>query len=170
MTSARIWHPSRDPYHCAFRIVRLLEASQDRVLELERARVLDMFLLFPALLHRTSMTDPVRRRFRELAIEKPEKQFIHLPSAAAVFQDLRVYQNSAITQMAARGLLSPSGLRNGSLNAEGVPEVIRHKAVHRNETDGGLTAFLTGTFSLLPTRGAESIYRRAGLPSRNIFL
>jgi hypothetical protein len=53
MTSFRVWHPSRDAYHCAFRFMRLLVANE-APLEVERLRILDIFLLYPALLHRTS--------------------------------------------------------------------------------------------------------------------
>ena len=41
----RIWHSSRDAYHCAFRLLRLLHAADKNQLELERLRALDLLLL-----------------------------------------------------------------------------------------------------------------------------
>jgi hypothetical protein len=53
MTQLRIWHASRDPYHCAFRMLRILAAGASPM-SIDRLRVLDMFLLYPPLLHRVS--------------------------------------------------------------------------------------------------------------------
>jgi hypothetical protein len=167
MSNLRIWHPSRDAYHCAFRMLRLLIASGRRI-ELERLRILDMYLLFPPLLHRTSMTREIKSQFTELGIEKPDRMFIRLPSNAAVFQELLLYQNSAIGQLAARGLFSSSDLKKGAavLEERALPSVLRDRVVRKNSSENGLVEFLVGAFSALPLRGVESVYRRAGLPTR----
>jgi hypothetical protein len=169
MANFRVWHPSRDAYHCAFRFVRLLIAKGEAV-ELERLRILDVFLLYPSLLHRTSMPQETRRAFRDLSIASPDKIFLRLPSPAAVFQDLRLYQNSAIAQLAARGLVSTDDLKRGmaAASADGWPGTLTERASHKNAEDGGLTEFLVGIFSDIPLRGGESIYRKAGLPTRSI--
>jgi hypothetical protein len=169
MANLRVWHASRDPYHCAFRVLRLLVAKNNAV-ELERVRILDMFLLYPSLLHRSSMPQPVKTLFRELDIPKPEKIFIRLPSPSSVFQDLRIYQNSAIAQLVARGIVTSSGLQQGLLarSIGDLPEALNKQIIQKNLEDGGLTAFLTGPFSTIPLRGADSMYRKAGLPVRAI--
>src|ERR1700754_4292655 len=97
----RIWHASRDAYHCAFRLLRLLTFTTDGVLEFDRLRVLDLLLLFPPVLHRTSMTRQLRRQFESLNVPEPEKTFVQIPSAAALFQDLRLYQNTAMGHLTA---------------------------------------------------------------------
>jgi hypothetical protein len=169
MANLRIWHSSRDAYHCAFRLIRLV-IENGAPLELERARILDMFLLYPSLLHRTSMPQDVKASFRELDILRPDKIFIRLPSPAAVFQDLRIYQNSALAQLIARGLASPAKLQRGLLEIDLslLPDQLKYRAVKRNKADGGLTHFLVTSFSTLPLRGANSVYRKAGLPTRAI--
>lgn len=169
MGNLRVWHSSRDAYHCAFRLVRLTVANQ-APLELERARILDMFLLYPPLLHRTSMPQEMKAAFRGLGILKPEKIFMRLPSPAAVFQDLRLYQNSAVAQLIARGLAPPAQLQQGVLciDPAELPESLRERAEKRNLVDGGLTEFLVGPFATLPLRGVNNVYRKAGLPNRAI--
>jgi len=169
MDNLRIWHASRDPYHCAFRYLRLLLAETGSI-EIERLRILDMFLLYPSLLHRTSMPKDVKDSFRKLGIEKPEDIFMRLPSPASVFQDLRVYQNSAIAHLAARGLITAENLKRGAakISQVNIPATLLGKAMAKNQDDGGLTAFLVGQFSTIPLRGSDSIYRKAGLPTRAI--
>src|SRR3546814_9854859 len=46
MSEFRVWFASRDPYHCVFRMVRLL-CAKGEAMPLEQLRVLDMFLMFP---------------------------------------------------------------------------------------------------------------------------
>lgn len=169
MSSFRVWHPSRDAYHCAFRFLRLLVAN-DAALDVERLRILDMFLLYPSLLHRTSMPQDTKKSFRALEIPAPEKIFLRLPSPAAVFQDLRLYQNSAVAQLVARGLLSTSDLKTGLASPvrTGWPEALAERARRKNAEDGGLTGFLVGAFCEIPLKGRDGIYRKAGLPTRSI--
>jgi hypothetical protein len=169
MTDVRIWHAARDAYHCAFRILRLLSAK-DSEIELERLRIFDMYLLFPSLLHRTAMPREVRSDFSRLGIERPEEKFIRLPSNAAIFQELRLYQNSAVGQLAARGLVGSAALKRGVATVEQavIPKPLLSRIAQKNLSEEGLVGFLLGPFSSLPLRGTESIYRRAGLPTRVI--
>jgi hypothetical protein len=51
----RIWHPMYDPYHCGFRMLRLL--SVQPAFEIEVLFILDFYLLFPFLLHKASMPE-----------------------------------------------------------------------------------------------------------------
>ncbi|MEH2472617.1 hypothetical protein V1281_006194 [Nitrobacteraceae bacterium AZCC 2161] len=169
MSDIRVWHASRDPYHCAFRFLRLLSAGQNQI-PVERLRVLDMYLLYPSLLHRASMPREIGRKFGELEIEKPEKLFLRLPSAAAIFQDLRLYQNSATTQLVARGILDHSQIAKGNalLRIENCPDLLMQRVRQKNSSEQNLLNFLLIEFSSLPLRGPDSVYRKAGLPRRAI--
>jgi hypothetical protein len=169
MVNLRLWHASRDPYHCAFRLLRLMTAK-NAVMEVERFRVLDMFLLYPSLLHKSSMPREVRAEFMKLKISTLDRTFLQLPSAASIFQDLRLYQNSAIAQLAARGIVDADALKRRSLAVieQNVPSEMMGRARTRNTEGEGLASFLVGPFSNIPLRGTESIYRKAGLPSRGI--
>jgi ABC-three component (ABC-3C) system Middle Component 5 len=166
----RIWHASRDAYHCAFRMIRLLSAATELTLELERLRILDMYLLFPPLLHRTSMTQELKAKFRELHIPTPEEIFERLPSIASVYQELRVFQNAAASYLAAKNILRRESLQKGIAEFvnENLPSDIRSGADLRNSAQESLVKFLVNDFSKIPLTGTESIYRRAGLPARQI--
>jgi hypothetical protein len=148
-------------------MLRLLLAHK-RDVEFERLRILDMYLLFPSLLHRTSMTRDMRSEFTRLHIPKPEEKFVRLPSNAAVFQELRIYQTSAVGQLAARGLIVPEALKRGLaiVDERMVPSELFARIMTKNSSEDGLIRFLEGPFSSLSLRGTESMYRRAGLPIR----
>ena len=167
MAEFRIWYASRDPYHCIFRMIRLLAAKGEPI-PLEQLRVLDMFLMFPVLLHRLSLPTNVKERFRHLQIETPAKFFVRLPGTASVWQDLQIYQSTALKQLTGLGLLKRDALgdRYASLETSMVPEEIMKQALVQNQTAMPLMSFLIDDISSLPMSGTNGLIRRAGLPSR----
>lgn len=169
MANLRLWHASRDPYHCAFRLLRLTLANGASI-EVERFRIIDMYLLYPSLLHTASMPREVRAEYGKLGVPPVGKIFLQLPSAASIFQDLRIYQNSAIAQLAARGILAAGHLKDRRITLvdRGVPEEMLSRARDRNAEESAMVEFLVGPFSQIPLRGNGNIYKKAGLPSRGI--
>ena len=168
----RIWHASRDAYHCSFRLVRILLSSVQFTMELERLRVLDMFVLFPELLHKISMPSPIRAKFREIGVARPDDKFVRLPGTASVFQGLRLFQNSAVTQLTAKALVSSEKIREGmiALQTENVPPRILERAKASNSADANLMTFLRESFANAALRGPDNLYKRVGLPSRSMIL
>ena len=170
MSKLRIWHPSRDAYNCAFRMLRLLQSASNTELDFERLRILDLYLLFPALLHRASMPQAVRDKFKELDVVRPEDMFTQLPSVAALSQDLRVYQNAAISLLLAKGIVAKEALRAGVaiLYSKHVPKGLRDRLSERDSIDDSVVQFLLDDFAKIPLTGEGNIYRRIGLPTRAI--
>jgi hypothetical protein len=167
MAMIRIWHASRDPYHCAFRLVRLLLNSAGMRVAFERLRLLDLFLLFPVALHDVSMPKIVRDRFRDLEIPKAADLFVRLPGNAILAQDLRLYQTTAASQLAARGLLSTEPLEGGyaQLEIRCLPSDLLERANQKNAAEAGLIEFLTRDLDVIPLAGKDGLFRRAGVAS-----
>ena len=167
MNKFRVWHSSRDPYHCVFRMIRLMTAKA-APLTIERLRILDMLLLYPAILYRVSLPDSLKRQLRELPVAKPENSFLRLPSAATVWQELQIYQSAALNHLAGRGLLDRVALANqqARLNDEAVPDELLAAAHSANQEQRSLLTFLRDGLSELPDTGTEGLIRRAHLPAR----
>lgn len=165
MTKIRIWHASRDPYHCAFRLIRLLLGCKDQSLAFDRLRLIDMFLLYPVLLHSVSMTRAVKNRFQTLDIPKESEVFIRLPGPAVLAQDLSLYQTAAASQLAAREILNTERLRAGTaaLNIHAVPGDIRARVEVKEKEEPGLCGFLTSDLMSIPLTGRDGLYRRTGV-------
>jgi ABC-3C biological conflict system middle component len=165
MAKIRIWYASRDPYHCAFRFIRLLLGCEGQSLAFDRLRVIDMLLVYPTLLHGVSMPRPVKSRFQTLDIPKESEIFIRLPGPAVLAQDLNLYQTAAASQLAARGILRADRLGAGTaaLNVDAVPGDIRARADAKEKDQPGLCGFLTSDLSSIPLTGRDGLYRRAGV-------
>ncbi|WP_425490096.1 ABC-three component system middle component 5 [Azospirillum tabaci] len=170
MGKPSVWHPSRDPYHCTFRMLRIMWASPGKSIAWEWARILDLFVLFPPTLHRVSLPQNTKDLLRKLSIPKPEKEFVRLPSNASLFRDLRPYQYAAMAKLMAHNLVPPHSLISGhaELNVKSVPEEMRVRADRKNIAAEGLMNFLCQEITKLPLSGSDCIYDRAGLPHRNI--
>lgn len=169
MAEFRVWHTSRDPYHCIFRMIRLLVAK-DGQLSLEHLRILDMFLMFPSLLHRMSLTAELRTKLRSLAVKTEAENFVRLPGTASIWQDLQIYQLTAVKQLAGLGLLNREALleRRARLDVKQAPTNLLERAIEQNAATPALMGFLVDDLAALPLVGAEGLLRRAGLPSRGI--
>jgi hypothetical protein len=167
MGDFRVWYASRDPYHCIFRMIRLMAAKGEPI-PLEQLRILDMFLMFPVLLHRLSLPAEIKERFRQLKIPTPANVFVRLPGTVSVWQDLQIYQSTALKRLTGLGLLKRDALRDryASLENEMVPTEIMSQVVAQNEAGGPLMRFLIDDVGSLPTAGRNGLVQRAGLPSR----
>jgi hypothetical protein len=167
MADFRVWYASRDPYHCIFRMIRLMTAKGEPI-PLEQLRVLDMFLMFPMLLHRLSLPAEIKERFRALKIPAPASFFVRLPGTASVWQDLQIYQSTALKRLTGLGLLKRDALRDryASLETKMMPEEIMKQAVVQNEVDKALIRFLIDDVCSLPMTGRNGLIKRAGLPAR----
>jgi hypothetical protein len=149
--------------------MRLLSAVP-RALELERLRILDLYLLFPPLLHRASMPQAMKAKFRAIGILQPDEVFGRLPSTASAYQELRLYQTVAASYLAAKEILRNDLLHKGIalFDSRNVPEDLQAELKQRNAEQMTLVRFLLDEISQIPLTGNESIYRRAGLPSRHL--
>lgn len=142
--------------------------AKDEPIPLEQLRILDMLLMFPPLLHRVSLPADIKERFRALRVPTPAKSFVRLPGTASVWQELQLYQTTALKRLTGLGLLRRDVLRDryASLENTMVPTEIMQQAMTQNAADSALIAFLVQDVASLPLTGRFSLTKRAGLPSR----
>lgn len=167
MSELRVWHSSRDAYHCAFRMMRLLSV-RSKAIPIEQLRVLDMYLLYPSLLERMSLPMAIKARVRAIGLPTIAKMFVRLPGTAAVWQDLQIYQAAALKQLAGRDLLKRELLRDqyAALQGDHVPPKVEARIQEKNDEQRALMLLLVEDIGSLPLRGTDNLFRRAGLPAR----
>ena len=163
----RLWHPMRDQHHATFRFVRILETAE-RELSAEKLFILDMYLLFPSLLHKCSMTSDMKERFRSLRILKPEHLFLSLPSSQTIYRELRPYQRSAALRLMAMGAFDRDRFLAGAIsyNRQKVPNEITQAAKGINLEDSDNVSFLVNDFGALDLLGVKGLLHSTNLPHR----
>lgn len=167
MTELRVWYAARDPYHCAFRMIRLLTWKGDG-LPVDQLRLLDMILMYPSLALRMKLPASVRDNLRALKVPPVKDLFVSLPGTASIWQDLQLYQSAALKQLAGRSLLKRDALRDryASLDQSNMPNPLLERASAENTAQAALMTFLISDIATIPATGPDNIFKRAGVPTR----
>jgi hypothetical protein len=111
----RLWFPQLDVYDTIRRIGGLLCLWGQELPSAERLFIADFYMANPPLLHKTHMTQGVRRAFGELAVARPEKGFVQYPSPPLLFQKMDEVQREALRTISGKGLIDVSALDNGAI-------------------------------------------------------
>jgi hypothetical protein len=120
-----IYHPAYDAFHCVFRMLAIIEAVPD--VEVDKARLLDFYLLFPALIANIRLPTELASTRK---VAKLASNIYHDPlSPKNAFRDLRHIQNAAIKCVAASGLIEPERFKSGFLarTEMQIPLIIKEK-------------------------------------------
>lgn len=161
----RLWHPLRDPYHCTYRMLTILRASDENTQSIARLSLLDLYFLFPHFISDLSMSEEMRGNFRKLHFPKRKDSFVYLPDIQLVYRELQQYQRTALKSMVARGLLDADIFNNGGakLNINNLPsKLIAHMEQRFGETKNELL-FIIEEVGALPIDGADGLLRQTGM-------
>jgi hypothetical protein len=153
-----VYHPAFDSYHCLFRSISILEACQEA--EVERLRILDFCLSFPAIVKEFRLPrgrSVVKRT--ALTASNPYRDPI---SARTVFANLAAIQTAAFSCLAATGLVSlSSGTFTRTPNA--LPDSIRQRCLNIQATEDVFFGTLLFQLKELPLLGPDGLKARSGL-------
>ena len=121
--TGRLWYPQLDIYDAIRRMGGLLGLwKPDSHPSIERFYIADFYLANPPLLHKTNMSQHVRKEFYGLSVPKPEKTFMSYPSAPLLFEKMAEVQRQAFRTISGKGLIDLEVLENGAVrpSAQGV--------------------------------------------------
>jgi hypothetical protein len=156
-----IYHPAFDGYHCVFRMLSI--AEKIRSLEVDKARILDFFLVFPGAVKSVRLPD-------ELKSLRPKVRPMSTPfrdpvSNMATFIDMRHIQEAALKSIAASGLIELSAFASGRVARTDapIPEALNAKMQAFLEGNDGLTAEILQGLSQLPLLGVNGLKDRSKL-------
>ncbi|MDD3471726.1 MAG: hypothetical protein PHS86_02995 [Syntrophaceae bacterium] len=156
-----IYHPGFDAYHCVFRMLAVCETLGD--LEIEKARLLDFYLLYPALVAKMKLPRPLRPIARDAAAVA---NVYHDPSSpATMFRDMRHIQEAALRCIAAAGLIDVRRYENGFVTRTDVvvPDAIRRKIALFIASRQPISQFVLKELAAIPLGGSEGLKHRSQL-------
>lgn len=156
-----IYHPTYDAYHCVFRLIALIESIPE--IELDMARLLDFYLLFPASVAKIKLPAALK------GVRKSAVAVInvyHDPSyPASTFREMKHIQESAMKCLAASGLVDLDKYKAGLLVRTDVP--IPNEIAERTRSfltnRGQMASVVLNQLSKLPLRGAGGLKDRSML-------
>lgn len=153
-----IYHPVYDAYHCVFRMLAVADICKE--IEVDKARILDFYLLFPANVALIRLPAELRDGRK---VAKSIVNPYHDPlNPFATFRDMRPIQEVALKCIAASGLIDVDKLGSGFVvrTDVGIPEALRDSIKGFLDARQPLADFILNGLSKIPLRGHDGLKHR----------
>lgn len=156
-----IYHPAYDAYHAIFRALLVLEAIPS--IEIDRLRLLDFYLTFPAELRHARL--PRIHQADKRRAEKLANAYHGPVNGAQAFRDMEPIQLAAIRALAASGLLDPLQLENGhALRTKNrIPADLADRLSAAKVRKGMMPEYVLGKLAEIPLKGSDGLKERTRL-------
>jgi len=156
-----IYHPAFDAYHCVFRMLAVAEGGGE--LEVDKARLLDFYLLFPAAVALIRLPANLRdgRKFAKAATN-----LYHDPlNPFVTFRDMRHIQEAALKCIAGSGLIDVGRLDAGFVRRTDtdIPGQLRDKVDEFLEVRQPIADIVLKGLAAIPLRGPDGLKHRTEL-------
>ena len=160
------YQPAFDPYHSAYRLLRLMDAVlHRRALHKDHVRILDFYLLFPFRIAGIRM-QASHRKYRRLAEKYAEKKpYSQLPEDRILFNRMSTIQTTALDTLAQGGVINIEAYRKGFVDFDKapLPEPITQRLKNDNEAEADLIEFLQILAIDYPLLGCDGLKDRSQL-------
>ncbi|OKO85258.1 hypothetical protein AC629_19820 [Bradyrhizobium sp. NAS80.1] len=160
------YEPALDPYHTAFRLLRLRPTvARYGPLHRDHVRILDFYQLFPFRIDEIRLM-PKHRRFRKLAEQyKSVKPYGEQPDSRSLFSRMQPIQVAALDTLAEHNIFSPARWQFNEVGAADgavAPELLdRLRELHKEDEE--LEGFLSVLASEYELSGSDGLKARTGL-------
>ncbi|QRF56579.1 hypothetical protein INQ48_25060 [Variovorax paradoxus] len=156
-----IYHPAFDAYHCIFRMLMIAETLQS--LEVEKAQILDFYLMFPAAVSKIRLPAEVKEARRQA---NSFSNVYHDPiNVATTFRDMEQIQMAALKCIAASELIEVQKLAKGMIvrTSRQIPSEISQKISEFIAKRQPVAGVVLTKLASLPLRGDNGLKHRTEL-------
>ncbi|RIJ85184.1 hypothetical protein RSP822_17255 [Ralstonia solanacearum] len=156
-----IYHPAFDGYHCVFRMLLIAERVPN--LEIEKARILDFYLVFPGMVQ--SIRLPENLRGLRAQAKDAANVYRDPVSSASTFMDMRHIQEEALRSIAASGLIDMEPFAAGYVIRTNtpLPESLDAKLAEFVEANQPIAEGVLTGLSQIPLLGQNGLKDRSQL-------
>lgn len=156
-----IYHPGHDAYHCVFRMIAVAEFCKN--VEKDKAKILDFYLLYPALLSNARLPNSFRSIKRVSAQKYNPYHDVSDPVSA--FRDMQTIQDAALRCMAAAGLIDAESFEKGLVVRTTVklPAVLKEMVGSFVAVREPLSGFVLNHLTGIPLNGVDGLKHRTHL-------
>jgi hypothetical protein len=163
-----IYNQAFDLYHSIHRLLLFLNRIEEgSLIEVERIRIWDFYLLFPNQVHtiRLKQTDDEIRRFRRELIRKTKNPYDEIPDNRKVFEKIRPYQVAALNCIASYGVIDKDSLQHDKIsviNKSHLSDYINHIG-EISDKDNNIILLMTTYYFDINLTGADGLKDRTNL-------
>lgn len=108
-----VYNQALDLYHTIFRLLHFLNKFENQtILEIERVRIWDFYLLFPSKIHeiRLKQDESDIRRIRKEFIKDSNNPYERITDNRKIFEKIRPYHQAALNCIASYGIIDKSSI------------------------------------------------------------
>jgi hypothetical protein len=157
-----VYNPAYDLYHSMFRILQIMENAKD-VLEIDKIRILDFYLAFPAELLEIKSFQGFRKY--EKFIKAESNMYEHILDRRRLFYKMEQIQISALKALISYGLIDATEFKRGKVKrteARLSNELADRIKIVNNENQN-LIALITGPLTSMNLNGHLGLKERTNL-------
>jgi hypothetical protein len=155
-----------DPYHAAFRFLRLHLACDMKVrVPFDTIRILDFYLLFPFRLQSMKFFDE-DKGWRKVSKSYGEQApYGTMPNDTTVFSRMETFQRAAASSLVISGYLAPDAWDHNEVQftKEVIPDVLRLRCSELNTRMRDVMEILCQLGTRYPLGGRDGLKDRTGL-------
>src|ERR1035438_118358 len=133
-----LYHPAFDIYHGIFRMVRLLHQLPTSAVDIERIRILDFYLLFPA--ETQHFTFPSEMRSYRKQLPPADNPYEQINDPKRIFFRLEPYQMCALRSLVAHQFIEAESFAGGKVlrTKKPLPDSLEKAVKRANERSDSL--------------------------------
>lgn len=156
-----IYHPAYDAYHCLFRMIALIDHVNE--IEVDKARILDFYLIFPFLV------SEIRMPYNYSGVKKEAKKYSNdyrnPINTVSTFRDMHEIQMAAIRCLAATGLIEVNPLEKNIIKRtdKPIPDGLLLSMRDFLNAKSDIYTFIISNLSQFPLRGKDGLKDRTNL-------
>jgi len=157
-----IYSQAYDLYHTMFRILQITEKTKN-VLEVDKLRILDFYLAFPAELMEIHAFSGFKRYEKYLLAET--NSFERVIDRKRLFFKMEHIQISAMKALISYGLFDPVEFKNGKIKRteNKISENLEKRIIEANAENQNLITLITGPLALMNLNGHLGLKVRTNL-------
>lgn len=163
-----VYNQALDLYHTIFRLLHFLNKFENEtVIEVERLRIWDFYLLFPSKIHeiRLKQNESDIRKLRRQFIKDSKNPYDQISDNRKIFEKIKPYQLAALNSIASYGIIEKSFLSqqrisiiNKKILSDFVTNFEELPAKERN-----VIALMTSHFNQISLFGTDGLKQRTNL-------
>jgi hypothetical protein len=163
-----VYNQAFDLYHTIFRLLHFLNKFENQtILEIERVRIWDFYLLFPNKIHdiRLKQGESDIRKIRKEFIKDSNNPYERITENRKIFEKIKPYQLAALNCIASYGIIDKSLLNQQRISI--INKDILVKFVNNFEElspkERNVIALMTSHFNQVSLFGTDGLKNRTNL-------
>ena len=163
-----VYNQAFDLYHTIFRLLHFLNKFENQtVLEIERVRIWDFYLLFPNKIHeiRLKRDESDIRKIRKEFIKDSNNPYERINETRKIFEKIKPYQQAALNCIASYGIIDKALLnqqRISIVNKDILVEFVKNFE-ELTPKERNVIALMTSRFNQVSLFGIDGLKSRTNL-------